>query len=289
MTDATLWTPPGMGDEDKISFLAFREGIPNAANELIRVWLLQALPANRSYSRPEYAQAAFLKFQSAMGQDFGFRRGNFDYYYDEEVIILLSRLDQTNLAYFIDYVLAHTKLSEFLYKHLESILLEARSSWKVGTQGDSRRLMVRVPAAVSEIVESITDKSGAASTLLRKAWNKAFGTDAEPGAAYSAAVKSVEVYTGEIFCPSNRIATLGTAIRDFQAKPSKWAFTLGSADSSNLDQLLGMMKLLWHNQNDRHGSTNYQDVSTEEAQAAVLLATTLVGWFDNGLVYRVEE
>lgn len=289
MTDATLWTPPGMGDKDKISFLAYREGLPGAANELIKVWLLRALPANRSYTHPQYSLEPFLKFQSAMGQDFGFKREGYGFYYSETVVVLLSSFDQTNLAYFIDYVLAHTKLSEALYQQLESILLEARSEWKVGTQDGSRRLMERVPAAVSEIVERITDKPGAASTLLRKAWNKAFGADSEPGAAYSAAVKAVEVYTGEIFSPNNKIATLGTAIRDFQAKPSKWGFKLGSSESGNLDQLLGVMKLLWHNQNDRHGSPSYQDVSMEEAQAAVLLATTLVGWFDNGLVHRAEQ
>jgi len=289
MNDMTLWTPPGMSDEQKVSFLAFREGIPSGSRALVTAWLLLVLPSNKSYGEWEYAEEPFLRFQSALGTEFGFKGSQYGYYSKYETELSINRLDLTYLAYFVDYVLVHTKLSEALLIKLESILREARSTWKVGIQDGSTRLMVRVPVAVSEIVERITDKSGVSSTLLRKAWNKAFGTDAEPGAAYSAAVKSVEVYTGEIFSPSNRIATLGTAIRDFQAKPSKWVFKLGSPESGNLDQLLGMMKLLWHNQSDRHGSPDYQDVSREEAQAAVLLATTLVGWFDNSLVHRLEE
>jgi hypothetical protein len=46
------------------------------------------------------------------------------------------------------------------------------------------------------------------------------------------------------------------------------------------------MKLLWHSHSDRHGHGDYVGVTAEESQAAVLLASTLVGWFAKGLVTK---
>ena len=277
-----------MGDEEKVSFLAFREGIPSSATELVTEWLLRALPYDGRSSAKHYSMWPFLQFQSAMGLEFGFRLDSRGYYLTSTCRQYIDSLDQTRLAYFVDYILFRVRLAAAFHQSLERTLHDARSTWKVATQDDVTRLLVRVPAAVSETVERITDKPGVATALLRKAWNKAFGAVAEPGVAYSAAVKAVEVYSGEIFSPNNKVSTLGTAIRDFSAKPEKWTFDLGEPGSDNLQQLIGMMKLLWHNQTDRHGSPDYHDVSAKEAQAAVLLATTLVGWFDNGLVHRVE-
>lgn len=52
--------------------------------------------------------------------------------------------------------------------------------------------------------------------------------------------------------------------------------------------VLGMMRLLWHGQHDRHGGQPSApgNVSYEEANVAILMAVTLVGWFDAGLVAR---
>lgn len=50
------------------------------------------------------------------------------------------------------------------------------------------------------------------------------------------------------------------------------------------DVLLGMLKSLYRGQRDRHGSDAYSDVTPEEAEAAVLMAVPLVGWFARGLI-----
>lgn len=52
--------------------------------------------------------------------------------------------------------------------------------------------------------------------------------------------------------------------------------------------VVGMMRMLWHGQHDRHGGQPSApgNVSAEEATVAVGLAVTLVQWFDAGLVAR---
>ena len=53
------------------------------------------------------------------------------------------------------------------------------------------------------------------------------------------------------------------------------------------DVLIGMIRLLWHGQHDRHGGQEEQEpVSKQEAIVAIGLATTLVHWFDAGIVVR---
>ena len=53
------------------------------------------------------------------------------------------------------------------------------------------------------------------------------------------------------------------------------------------DVLIGMIRLLWHGQHDRHGGQAGQEpVSEQEAIVAIGLATTLVHWFDAGIVVR---
>lgn len=52
--------------------------------------------------------------------------------------------------------------------------------------------------------------------------------------------------------------------------------------------VIGMTRMLWHGQHDRHGGQPSApgNVSLDEAKIAVGLATTLVDWFSAGLVSR---
>lgn len=80
-------------------------------------------------------------------------------------------------------------------------------------------------------------------------------------------------------CQRSRPATCGSLGKDINVlatKPEAWTFAL-SGDQS-VERLLGAFRLLWHSQTDRHGREDYEDVGVDEAQAAVLLATAIVGW-----------
>ncbi len=62
-------------------------------------------------------------------------------------------------------------------------------------------------------------------------------------------------------------------------------------NASSHDVIVGMIRLLWHGQHDRHGGQPSApgNVSEEEATVAVGIATTLVHWFDAGIVARQTE
>ena len=55
--------------------------------------------------------------------------------------------------------------------------------------------------------------------------------------------------------------------------------------------LIGMMRVLWHGQHDRHGGqpTSPGNVSAAEATVAVSLAVTLVNWFDAKTLAREDS
>ena len=115
---------------------------------------------------------------------------------------------------------------------------------------------------------------------LKGAWHKAWGRDPDPSGAYREAVRAVEAAYAPIVSPKNELATLGTIIRDIRNKPSKFSVRLQADEpEQNVGRLLSTLELLWKSQLDRHGSPDEEvplNVSLEEAQDAVALATTLV-------------
>ncbi|KLU10628.1 hypothetical protein ABL57_05660 [Kocuria sp. SM24M-10] len=173
--------------------------------------------------------------------------------------------------------------------HLGRILHTAGSGWGIGERQGRFALELRVPAGVLHTVDHVLSNQDKASSMLRSAWEKAYGVSPSPSDAYHDAVKAVEIVGAPLVSPNSDRATLGTIFRDLNDQESKgiWEFVMvGSKSTSALQHLISTMKLLWHSQSDRHGSEDYKDVTVEEAQAAVLLASTLVGWLSQGALRR---
>ena len=67
---------------------------------------------------------------------------------------------------------------------------------------------------------------------------------------------------------------------DITNRPSKFQVRLqGDAPDANVERVAGMMRMLWTSQLDRHGTADETvplNVTLEQAQDAVVLATTLV-------------
>lgn len=134
----------------------------------------------------------------------------------------------------------------------------------------------------------MTTTSDMAEEKLSQAWDKAYGPDAQPTDAYVAAVRAVEILICPLVSPRSGRATLGTVIRDLRNQGGSWSFAMKHGDGADTSpKVVGVLQLLWKGQNDRHGSGDYADVSIEEAQAAVLLASTVVGWLAKGMLRRV--
>ncbi|MCT1438623.1 hypothetical protein [Brachybacterium paraconglomeratum] len=170
---------------------------------------------------------------------------------------------------------------------LGTILQSGGSSWTVGNRGGRWGLVEAIPSAVINIAQSLMAPDQKASALLSEAWSYAFGIDKEPSFAYYSAVRAVEVYSCPLISPNDVAATLGKDINVLRNKPTDWKFVLDGEES--VERLTSMLRMLWHSQSDRHGSADYRGVDIEQAKAAVLLATTLVGWLSQGHLKRASE
>lgn len=280
-----VWSPPGLGDDEAVAFLATREGIPSSSRPQIVRWLVRD-----AYDHDYVDIGEYLRFQTALRRPLGLlpaKRATVG-----TLRKWISELDERTLTALVDF-----RLSD-LYPRpsfspeprdsvaaLKSILHAAGSSWTVGDRNGRWGLVEALPDAVMAAAQAVVSQSGNASQLLNAAWANAFGVDKRPSHAYYDAVRAVEVFSCPLISPRDRSATLGKDINVLATKPEAWKFAL-SGDRS-VERLLGAFRMLWHSQTDRHGREDYADVGVDEAQAAVLLATAIVGWLSQGLLTRV--
>ncbi|MDO4919934.1 hypothetical protein [Kocuria sp.] len=286
-TDEYRWVPPGLDADEAESFLELIEDVPPAAKPELATW---AMPA--ATPRGMTPMSSFMRFQTASHIDLGVHSPSPRY--PHEVLEELIELPDKVLLYYLDFLLSEHLIYEGRAPQsvsaLGEILRRSGSNWAVGNRQGRYGLVERVPSGVAVVVESVMSKQDLASSQLRKAWGQAYGVNPSPSSAYHDAVKAVEILSTPLISPKDKDATLGKDINVLRSGGHNWKFVMaGSKDSSAVEHLVSMMQLLWHSQSDRHGQGDYQDVSVEEAQAAVLLASTLVGWFSQGALRRVDD
>lgn len=250
------------------------------------------MPSPHAASPDFVPMSSFVQFQTASRIDLGVAVLDFEYIGTARRV--LTGMTDRVLTYYIDFLLSQAAASDTWVtqsiRNLESILDRSGSNWTVGSRRGRWGLVERVPSGVAEVVDSVMSKQDLASGQLRKAWGEAYGVNPSPSHAYHDAVKAVEILTATLISPKNNISTLGTDIRDLRNGKHKWEFVMaGSKHETSVEHLVSVMELLWHSQSDRHGHEDYKDVTSEEAKAAVLLASTLVGWFSQDALRRVEE
>ncbi len=285
--DDFVWTPPGLSEDEAAAFLVTREGIPaNAQPEILR-WLIRD-----RYDHEQVDLGEYLKFQTALRRPLGLVPAKSATI--GAVRKWLAGLDEGTLTALVDYRLSSSfprpsfnPQPRDTVASIKGILHSASSGWTVGDRNGRWGLIEALPEAVIDVAQAVVSQSGKASQLLNAAWASAFGIDKRPSHAYFDAVRAVEVFSCPLISPKDRVSTLGKDINVLDNKPEAWAFAL-SGDRS-IERLLGALRLLWHSQTDRHGREDYEDVGVDEAQAAVLLATTIVGWLSQGLLKRASD
>ncbi|GAB3875390.1 hypothetical protein [Terrabacter terrigena] len=187
-----------------------------------------------------------------------------------------------------DYLLAHGRGGQ---SELDEMLTRSKSAWEVGTRAGRPGLVRRVPIGVQLAADSVMSMSGRAGVRLAKAWEELYGLEPNASAAYGFAIKAVEDAAVPVVSPTNANATLGTVLRQMEDQKN-WQLPMNREHDKapSRDVLVGMLRLLWHGQHDRHGGQPSApgDVSIEEATVAVSMAVTLVNWFESGLVARAQ-
>lgn len=198
---------------------------------------------------------------------------------DGILFLVTHRPDATT---FESYRLEQVETAKAAAKSLEKVLRLGSSNWRV--VGD--HLEARVDDAVREAVERARQEtaSTSASTHLGGAWIACYGRSSKPGLAYSESIKAVEAAAAPVISPKDLKATLGTMLGQLRPTAAPWRFAIAP---HAMDPVISAMATLWDGQTDRHGGNRPTTPITQEAaQAAVLLAATLVHWFATGAVSR---
>ena len=266
------------------------EGFPVYLREAIYGWIREAVGA-AGYGAPD--PGIFVGFQNAMREDYGFAD---DRWLDWKFAVRpwLRGLEADDFVNFLDYLLLHGKSRAAGWIHpVEQALSEGGSVWSVQLRGGRYRVVQRVPEGVRDAVNDVLASPDRASCQLRKAWADAYGVKPRPSEAYSNAVVAVEI--AALSCiklesKNGTEATLSSIFSILEAKEPKWKLILRDNEKAPGAKSLAMMlRTLWRGHESRHGRPDDVDASIEEARAAVMLAATLVQWFNTGVVQPVKE
>lgn len=200
----------------------------------------------------------------------------------------MSGLSQAHLWRFVDFLLSELYRSSDQIKRLDGYLLEAGSAWRVGTRQGKPGLLRRLPDGVKTAAEAAMQKPNAGKRLAL-AWEETFGVSPDPSNAYALAVKAVEDASIPVVPTGKSEPTLGDVIRTISNGTWKLPHLREHDLAPTHDVLVGMLRTLWRGHHDRHGgpsTVGVPAVTQNEAESAVILAVTLVGWFESGHIQQ---
>lgn len=165
---------------------------------------------------------------------------------------------------------------------LRSLLETGNSMYRV--RGDYAGLEYMVTPELRDTAIKAASRGTPASTHITEAWNNAYGRHHDAVKGYGEAIKAVEAAGKGLISPSSGRATLGTMIKDMNAKPGKWDSVFrDKVPDHAVDTVKSMMRTLWDGQTSRHGdSTPTVHETLDQARAAVVLALSLVQLFETG-------
>lgn len=280
---AMTFVPFDVTDEESQAWTVLRTGVPKSMRPSLVTWIFIHKTTSRFLN-----VEVLRRFSNALDIDFGLNDSFTGLLSEEEFRNVMSGVSDRSLLHIVDLCLSEFGGTSSGPPSLTKILNEGRSAYNVVRQEDRRhRLAVRVPEGVQDAAEALSADGSTAGNLLRKAWNSVYDLTPHDSAAYFYAVRSVESAAFRTLDITSPTATLGNAIRAIESKDASWRlpFLREHTQYPSKDLLLGMLKSMYRGQRDRHGSIDdYSDVTHEEAEGAVLLAVTLVGWFSRGLV-----
>jgi hypothetical protein len=290
------WRPLGVdADEEIAEYDALHDGVPEWMASAMWAWVRQGITVRRSY-RDGSGSVAMLDSDlaermcqtlriplptlraAAASLDTGKRH----------LTAAMTALQQhPKPLQIVDYLLAHGGHGKA--DELGEVLFRSRSAWEVGQRAGRPGLTRRVPLGVQVASNSVMQRADRAGVRLAKAWEALYGIESNPSAAYRLAILAVEDAGVAVVSPKNEKATLGTVLRDIEQQ-GDWRLPMAREHEGapSREVLIGMMRLLWHGQHDRHGGqpSSPGDVSFEEASVALSLAVALVQWFAAGLLSR---
>lgn len=295
MTDET-WRPLGVDNEQQIAeYDALHDGIPKWMSAALWAWVRDSMTVMRHYpdgsgNYPHLNE----EFIESMCQSLRIPLPNLRV----DRAILSSGQKQLDRGLFhlqkherplqvIDYILAF--MPETDEAGLSDLLKRSKSAWRVGKRASRPGLVRRVPLGVQTGADSVMARAAKAGVRLASAWEALYSPTPNVSEAYRLAILAVEDAAIPVVSPTNKSATLGTVLSQMESQ-GDWSLTMTREHpkAPPHEVVIGMTRMLWHGQHDRHGGQPSApgNVSEDEAKVAVGLATTLVDWFSAGLVSR---
>lgn len=296
--DQETWRPLGVDEDDEIAeYDALHVGIPTWMEAAFWAWIRSEITRSRRSRYGNVYPHLDHELLESMGQILRIAIPNLRYmgegspdgagHLDAAIMILKRDADGIQVA---DFLLAHRPLANG--DELEKVLARSKSAYTVGRRAGRPGLIRRVPMGVQVGADSVMERAGRAGIRLARAWEALYGIQPNASEAYRNAIRAVEDVAVPLVSPKDPRATLGKMVQQMEDQ-GDWSLPMYQEDKrgTSKDTILKMMRLLWHGQHDRHGGvpTDPGDVNEQEAIVAVGIATTLVQWFDSGVIARRDE
>lgn len=296
MTGDEVWRPLGFESDEAIAeYDALHDGVPPWMAAAFWAWVLSSITHIRTY-KDGSGRVAHLNegLTEHMAQSLRIPLPNL------RVIGTDYREGQGQLSQAMEHLRKHgqpIQIADYILAHfprasapvLDDLLERSKSVWRVGTRSGKPGMVRRVPLGVQVGGDTVMARSGRAGVRLAAAWGQLYSPTPNDSEAYRSAILAVEDAAIPVVSPTNTSATLGTVLNQI-ADQGDWGLpmTREHPQAPSRDVVVGMMRLLWHGQHDRHGGQPSApgNASHEEAIVAVGLATTLVHWIDAGLLAR---
>lgn len=298
MTDEK-WRPLGIDADDEIAeYDALHDGVPTWMSAAFWAWIKDTLTERRRY-RDGSGSVDHLREEDTekLAQSLKIPLPNVRFKGTEHTggsrqlaVAMKTLQEHGEWLRIADYMLAHFASADA--DTLDALLERSKSAWRVGTRAGKPGLVRRVPIGVQLGADTVMGRAGHAGVRLAGAWEALYSPASNPSEAYRLAILAVEDASVPVVSPTNQSATLGTVLKQMEDQ-ANWnlPMTREHPNAPSSEVLVSMMRILWHGQHDRHGGQPSApgNVSQEEAIVAVGLATTLVQWFDAGIVARATN
>lgn len=280
------WAPLEIGSDETDTYTALRDDVPPWLAATVWTWVNKQFTGRSDVTFDEIFRVDLArKCERVLRVSI---RDQGQWSVQEGFNALRLAFDNPRLVWrLVDFLLASAGRSS-LSTALGDALVEAGSAWQVGERHGKLGLVRRVPQGVVTAAEAAFQKPNAGNRLAA-AWEEAFGVNPDPSNAYSLAVKAVEDASIPVVATGRPEPTLGDVIRTIDNGTWRLPHLREHNSAPTHDVLVGMLRTLWRGHHDRHGgpsSVGVPTVTQEEAESAVILAVTLVGWFESGHIQQ---
>jgi hypothetical protein len=253
------------------------EGVPDFLRRSLIRWLENVYTITPDTLAPDMDEAGLERLAAVLRINLGGTDG----YGMLSGILAWTGDDDERLLDVIHYTLQTPTRMPKMWHELEVLLAYGGSRWSATGKGLQRR----VDETALEAFNAATAGPESASDHLALAWAGAYGRIPHPASAWHHSIKALEASLRTVVCPFNAAASLSGVIDEL--KTGKWKLEVrGQARDYAIDPLVQMLELVWPDPNRHRSDEPEPPATTEEAQAVVQLAVTMVQWARDGQIAR---